>query len=70
MKEIVFFHDGTVDMEDGSTLTAGKATGGLLHNAFNIVPVFEGKSLIQELESRGYDLTTFRFEIRMKRRPR
>lgn len=37
---------------------------GITENPY--LAVFEDKSFLQELESRGYDLTTFRFSIRKK----
>lgn len=40
--------------------------GHLMHYAFNVVPVHGGRSLAQELDERGYDLTTLRFQIRRK----
>jgi hypothetical protein len=43
--------------------------GHLMHNAFNVVPVHGGRSLTEELEARGYDLTTLRFQIRRKGQP-
>lgn len=41
--------------------------GHLLHYVFNVADAHCGRSLAQELEARGYDLTTLRFQIR--RRP-
>lgn len=43
--------------------------GHLLHSFFSVDQVINGerhKSLVKELESRGYDLTTLRFSIRKK----
>jgi hypothetical protein len=41
-----------------------KADGGLLHYALSQpVPGCEGRTLLQELERRGYDVTTFRLVI-------
>lgn len=41
--------------------------GHLLHGALNHTPVHDGRSLVQELEARGYDITTLRFSIKRKR---
>ncbi|MEN3212283.1 hypothetical protein PUR23_19930 [Methylorubrum populi] len=41
----------------------------MLMMAFEQVPVFEGKTLRQELEARGYDITTLRFSIEQKATP-
>lgn len=65
-KDIIYHHDGTVDMDDGTVLTASGATGHLLHYAFDCVEVCEGRSLTAELKKRGYDMTTFKFSIRMR----
>jgi hypothetical protein len=65
-QDIIFWHDGTVEMDDGTEITASKATGHLLHTAFDCTPIFDGKSLVKLLEERGYDLTTLKFEIRKK----
>ena len=43
-----------------------KPTGGMLASAFERIVVFDGRTLAQELEARGYDLTTLRFQIRKK----
>ncbi len=40
--------------------------GHLMHHAFNVVPVHNGRSLAEELEARGYDRKTLRFQIRRK----
>lgn len=40
--------------------------GHLLHNAFNYAKMTNGKTLIEELKARGYDLTTLRFSIERK----
>lgn len=55
---IVYVHGG-----GGSS----KPDGRILCNAIEGLHVCDGKSLAQELEARGYDLTTLRFSIRMKR---
>lgn len=65
-KDLIYWTDGTVQMDDGTELTASRATSKLLHYAFDVVDVFDGKSLTQELEERGYDMTTLKFEIRKK----
>lgn len=43
--------------------------GHLLHSAFNHLEFTGGKTLIQELEARGYDITTLQFSIKRKYRP-
>lgn len=43
-----------------------KPTGGLLAYVFEMMPVHGGKTLAQELNDRGYDLTTLRFSVRKK----
>ena len=50
---------------DGAT----KPDSRLLYGALAYKDVFEGKTLVQELEARGYDLTTLRFSIRRKQQP-
>lgn len=45
---------------------AQKPDARVLCNAIEEAKVFDGRSLSQELERRGYDLTTLRFSIRMK----
>lgn len=45
---------------------ACKAEGRLLSEALEHLDVFEGKSLVQELEARGYDISTLRFSISLK----
>lgn len=46
---------------------ACKADGRILMTALEEAKVFGGKSLVQELEARGYDLSTLRFTIEMKK---
>ena len=53
-KERALVYDGT------------KPTGGLLATFFEQVELYEKRTLAQELEARGYDLTTLRFQIRKK----
>lgn len=65
-RDLIYWKDGTIEMDDGTEMTASGATGHLLHHAFDIVEVFEGKSLTKELEARGYDMTTLKFSIRKK----
>jgi len=43
-----------------------KQTGGLLASLFEQHRNNDGRTLAQELESRGYDLTTLRFTIKHK----
>lgn len=43
-----------------------RSDAGLLHNAFNHADVLFGKALVAELESRGYDITTFKFQIKKR----
>lgn len=38
----------------------------LLHVALNHAPIVDGRSLAQELEARGYDLTTLRFSVQRR----
>ncbi len=45
---------------------ASKALGGLLAYALETSPVFNDKTFRQELESRGFDITSLRFSIREK----
>jgi hypothetical protein len=65
-RDIVYWKDGTIEMDDGTEMTASGATGHLLHYAFDCVEVHDGRSLTKELEARGYDMTTLKFEIRKK----
>ena len=39
----------------------------LLFHAFQFFQVHIGKNLVQELESRGYDIETFRFSIQKQK---
>jgi hypothetical protein len=41
----------------------------ILCRAFEETEVFSGRSLAEELDARGYDLSTFRFSIELKRPP-
>lgn len=48
-----------------------KPTGGMLATHFETTTAFEGvgeppRSLVKELEARGYDITTLRFSVRKK----
>lgn len=45
---------------------AESADGRVLSQALEGAEVFDGKNLRQELEARGYDLTTLRFTIQQK----
>jgi len=64
--DIVYWKDGTIEMDDGTEMTATGATSRVIHHAFDNVEVHDGKSLIKILEERGYDMTTLKFEIRKK----
>ena len=44
----------------------GKPDSRILCNALEENPVYGGKTLVQELEARGYDLDTLKFTIQMK----
>lgn len=46
-----------------------KPDGGLLLSALCSLDVGYGKSLVKELESRGYDITTLQFSVKRKYRP-
>jgi hypothetical protein len=43
--------------------------GHLLYGALSFVDMGHGKTLTQELEARGYDITTLQFSIKRKWRP-
>lgn len=43
--------------------------GHLLHGVFDVLKFSSGLSLIEELESRGYDIKTLQFSIKRKYRP-
>jgi hypothetical protein len=43
-----------------------KPTGGMTAHHFESTPLARGRSFAKELEERGYDLTTLRFQIRKK----
>jgi hypothetical protein len=43
--------------------------GHLLYGAFSFVEITKGKTLVQELEERGYDIQTLQFSIKRKWRP-
>jgi hypothetical protein len=45
---------------------AAKSDARILSNALEEVHVHDGKTLIEELEARGYDLSTLRFSIKLK----
>lgn len=47
---------------------AERSDGRVLSVAIEGLPVFEGKNLRQELEARGYDITTLRFSVRKQSR--
>jgi hypothetical protein len=46
---------------------ADKTDGRILSSALEGVAIHGGKSLAEELEARGYDLTTLKFSIEMKK---
>lgn len=46
-----------------------KADGGMLSHAFEGQIHLHGKTLVSELEERGYDITTLRFSIELKPPP-
>jgi hypothetical protein len=46
-----------------------KPDGHLLYGALCFTEVTGGKSLVQELEARGYDITTLQFSVKRKYRP-
>lgn len=39
----------------------------LLYHAFSVVKIHDGKSLLDELEARGFDISTIRFAINRKK---
>jgi hypothetical protein len=43
--------------------------GHLLYGAFAFIEVGHGKTLVQELEARGYDITTLQFSVKRKWAP-
>ena len=43
-----------------------KRDSNMLSHVFESASIFDGKSLRQELESRGYDITTLKFSIMKK----
>jgi hypothetical protein len=45
---------------------AEKPDARILSNALEDAPVFSGRSLAQELEARGYDLSTLQFSVKKK----
>lgn len=49
---------------------AGKPDARLLSHFFESLKYFDGRNLRQELERRGYDITTFKFSIQIKESPR
>lgn len=40
--------------------------GHMLYGAFSFIEISGGKTLIQNLEDRGYDITTLQFSVRRK----
>lgn len=46
---------------------AHKSDGRILSEALEHAEVFDGKNLRQELEARGYDITTLKFSISQKK---
>lgn len=46
-----------------------KGDGHLLYGALCFTEVTAGKTLVQELESRGYDITTLQFSVKRKHKP-
>jgi len=61
---------GRVDGELAITYTWGgqgaqKADARILMRALEDVVIIDGKTLAEELEARGYDLTTLRFSVSM-----
>jgi hypothetical protein len=48
---------------DGESAVDGRR---LLYHAFSIVDIHGGKCLLDELEARGFDITTIRFSIDRK----
>lgn len=48
---------------------ASKPDSRILMRALEDLPVYEGKTLAEELKARGYDLTTLRFSIRLEPTP-
>lgn len=40
--------------------------GRILSAALEDAPIYEGRSLVEELKSRGFDITTLRFSIKQK----
>lgn len=45
---------------------AGKPDSRILMRAIEDTPIFDGKTLREELVARGYDITTLKFSIRQK----
>lgn len=58
--------DVIFDSTDGPHAVDGRR---LLYHAFSVMELPGGKSLLDELESRGFDLTTIRFAIDRKKPP-
>lgn len=46
---------------------ADKSDSRLLCMALEDTPIYEGRSLVEELERRGYDITTLKVTIQMKK---
>lgn len=42
-----------------------KCDGALLYHALNTTEVHQGRSLVEELEARGYDISTLKFSIKL-----
>jgi len=70
-RALIYQHDGTVEVcrQDGTVVeqTASNATGALIAFALETKDVFQGQSLVQALEARGYDITTFKMSVRMRK---
>jgi hypothetical protein len=45
---------------------AARSEGRMLSEALEGTPIYEGRSLAEELEHRGYDMTTLKFSIKQK----
>lgn len=66
-----FGRDGTRDNTPGIQYAWGgggaqKPDARILSNALEDARVFGGRPLVQELEARGYDITTLKFSIQHK----
>lgn len=61
----------TYDDEGNITREGGtKATAGLIAGHLGIIKCVYGNTLTEELEKRGYDLTTLKFSISRKETPK